>query len=92
MGNRRWKRGVWGLFAAVMCVSFAGCSGGGHSSAAASASAAAKASRLSSELKLRRALLTRVNGVAAAAPASIGDYGTLAAANTVRPRHGGRPR
>jgi hypothetical protein len=67
-----------------MCVSFAGCSGGGHSgadAASASASAAAKASRLSSEEKLRGALLTRVNGVAAAAPASIGDYGTLGAAN-----------
>jgi hypothetical protein len=67
-------------------MSFAGCTGGGHSGAspvaAASASAAAKASRLSSELKLRAALLTRVNGVAAAAPASIGDYGTLAAAYT----------
>jgi hypothetical protein len=67
-------------------VSFAGCTSGGHSgaaasSSAASASAAAKASRLSSEQKLRGALLTRVNGVAPAAPASIGDYGTLAVAN-----------
>src|SRR5258708_151152 len=76
------RAAVWGPLVAVMCVSFAGCSGGGHSgAAAASASAAAKASRLSSEVKLRGALLTRVNGVAAAAPASIGDYGTLAAAN-----------
>jgi hypothetical protein len=88
MGDRRWRRGMWGLLAAAMVVSFAGCTGSGHSgasassaSSAASASAAAKASRLSSEQKLRGALLTRVNGVAAAAPASIGDYGTLGAAN-----------
>lgn len=83
MGDRRWRTGMWGLLVAVMCVSFAGCTGGGHSaaaegSAAASASAAAKASRLSSEEKLRAALLTRVNGVAPAGPASMGDYGTLA--------------
>jgi hypothetical protein len=85
MGDRLWRQGVWGPLAAVLCVSFAGCSGGGHSPAAAtSASAAAKASRLSSEQKLRGALLTRVNGVAAAAPASIGDYGTLAAVNAGR--------
>lgn len=86
MVDRRWRRGMWGLLAAAMVVSFAGCSGGGHSGAsaasAASASAAAKASRLSSEQKLRGALLTRVNGVAAAAPASIGDYGTLGAVNS----------
>jgi len=78
------RAAVWGPLVAVVCVSFAGCSGsgGGHSgAAAASASAAAKASRLSSEEKLRGALLTRVNGVAAAAPAAIGDYGTLAAAS-----------
>ena len=86
MGNRLWRQGVWGPIAAIVCVSFAGCTGGGHSgaadaSSAASASAAAKASRLSSEEKLRGALLTRVNGVAAAAPASIGDYGTIAVAS-----------
>jgi hypothetical protein len=83
MADRRWRQGMWGLLVAAMVVSFAGCTGSGHSdaaasSAAASASAAAKASRLSSEEKLRAALLTRVNGVAPAAPASIGDYGTLA--------------
>lgn len=86
MGDRLWRQGVWGPLVAVMCVSFAGCTGGGGGggqspAAAASASAAAKASRLSSEEKLRGALLTRVNGVAAAAPASIGDYGALAEAS-----------
>lgn len=87
MGDRLWRQGVLVPLVAVVCVGFAGCSGGGHSgasaSSAAAASAAAKASRLSSEEKLRGALLTRVNGVAAAAPASIGDYGTLAAANVI---------
>jgi hypothetical protein len=83
MVGRSWRFAAWGAWVAVVCVSFAGCTSGGHSRGApadaASASAAAKASRLSSEQKLRGALLTRVNGVAAAAPASIGDYGTLAA-------------
>ena len=85
MVGRSWRAAAWGALVAVVCVSFAGCTSGGHSvaspAAAASASAAAKASRLSSEEKLRGALLTRVNGVAPAAPASIGDYGTLAVAN-----------
>jgi trimeric autotransporter adhesin len=84
MVGRSWRIAASGLLVAAVCVSFAGCSGsgGGQSgAAAAAASAAAKASRLSTEEKLRAALLTRVNGVAAAAPASIGDYGTLAAAS-----------
>jgi hypothetical protein len=81
MVDRVWRRAAWGLLVPALCVSFAGCSGGGGPVATASASAAAKASALSSELKLRAALLTKVNGVAAAAPASIGNYGALAAVN-----------
>jgi hypothetical protein len=83
MVERGWRRAGWGLLVAVISLSFAGCTGGGGQQGAGtvSASAAAKASALSSEQKLRGALLTKVNGVPAAGPASIGDYGVLAAAS-----------
>jgi hypothetical protein len=48
-------------------------------------SAAAAAAGLFSESRLRGALLTRVNGVAAIAPASTGEYAALSAASTGRP-------
>jgi hypothetical protein len=93
MVERGWRRAGWGLLVAVISMGFAGCTGSGGQQGAAtvSASAAAKASALSSEEKLRGALLTKVNGVPAAGPASIGAYGALAAANTgSRPAKGGQ--
>jgi len=61
-----------------------GCSGGGAGSAGATASAsAAKAvSGGFSAAELRGALLTKVNGVAAATPASVGRYASMPGAST----------
>jgi hypothetical protein len=48
-------------------------------------SAGAAAAGMFTEAQLRGALLTRVNGVAAIAPASTGEYAALSAASTGRP-------
>jgi len=68
----------------------AGCSGGGGSSAASGSATGAAASAVAttglfSAAQLRGALLTRVNGVAAVTPVTVGEYGTLSAASTGRP-------
>jgi len=60
----------------------AGCTGGGHPAATVSASAAVASGF--SAAQLRAALLTRVNGVAAAMSASSGRYAALPAASTDR--------
>src|SRR5579862_5381046 len=73
--------------AAVAGIGLAGCSSSSsHSSdAALSAKAAAKAAAGAfSAAKLRGALLTRVNGVGAAAPAASGDFSSLSAAAGAR--------
>lgn len=87
MGDGRWWRVLAGGLVPVAVVGLAGCSGGGGSSTASS-SAAAAAAGLFSGAQLRGALLTRVNGVAEVAPASVGEYATLSAVSTGRPAAG----
>jgi len=66
--------------AAVAGASLAGCSSSSH---AADASLSAKAAAGAfNAVKLRDALLNRVNGVGAAAPAASGDFSSLSAAAT----------
>jgi len=66
----------------VAVAGLVGC-GGGSGSSAASASGSAKASTNGAltAATLREALLTQVNGVAAAAPASSGNYASMTAAS-----------
>ncbi len=87
MGDGRWWRVLAGGLVPVAVAGLAGCSGGGGSSAAGSSAAAATAATagLFSAAQLSGALLTRVNGVAAVAPASAGEYAALSAASTGRP-------
>ena len=83
MGDGLWWRVLGVALAPVAVAGLAGCSGmGGQSSAATSASAATSGF---SAAQLRGALLTRVNGVAAVTPVSIGKYASLTAASTGRP-------
>lgn len=75
--NRRIASGL--LLVPVAVAGLAGCGSGGSSAAAPASSSAAAASSNGgfTAATLRSALLNRVNGVAAAAPASSGDYGSL---------------
>jgi hypothetical protein len=76
------RRG-WTLAAGMVVLPFAlaACSGGGHAAVAGSASAAkAAAVEGITPAMLKNALLTRVNGVAAAGPASSGKYASVARA------------
>lgn len=88
MGGGGWKvaTGMVILPVAVAGVAgVAGCSGSGHPAATASVrTSAAKAAAVEgiTPAMLKRALLTRVNGVAAAAPASSGSYASVAQAST----------
>lgn len=78
MARRAWKLAA-GMV--VLPLALAGCSRGGHPAAAGSASAAkAAAVEGITAAMLKNALLTRVNGVAAAAAASSGRYGSVAQA------------
>src|SRR3984957_1643997 len=79
-------RGCWGIASGLLLVPVAVAGLSGCSKATGSATASASG-RLSSNgaftaAMLRGALLTRVNGVAAAAPASSGKYASLPGANT----------
>jgi hypothetical protein len=73
MVDRRWRRTAALLLvpAVVACASLAGCSG------AARPAALVTSAGPFSTAKLRGALLTRVNGVKAVAPAAVGDYSSL---------------
>jgi hypothetical protein len=81
-------RGCWRIASGLLLVPVAvaglsGCSEGTGSAAAASGSVAKTSSDGAfTAATLRGALLTRVNGVAAAAPASSGKYASLPGANT----------
>jgi hypothetical protein len=81
MAGGYWRIASGLLLVPVAVASVAGCSGSGTSTATA-ASAKAASSTGFSAAKLRSALLTQVNGVAAAAPASSGKYSALSAAKT----------
>ena len=79
-------RGCWGIASGLLLVPVAVAGLSGCSKATGSATASASG-RLSSNgaftaAMLRGALLTRVNGVAAAGPASSGKYASLPGANT----------
>jgi hypothetical protein len=75
-----WRRSRVLLLLPVVAA-FAGCTGGGNSgtagATAGASAAAAAATGLSTAEKLRDALLTRVNGVTATAPAATGTYASL---------------
>src|ERR1700722_1113932 len=78
MAGGRWRIASGIVLVPMAVVGVAGCSGGGGASATATASAAAaKGDGGLSGTELREALLTRVNGVAAAEPASSGSYSSL---------------
>jgi hypothetical protein len=86
MADGRWGRAWSGVLVAVAVAGLAGCSGGGGGGfSAASGTAASTASGLFTAVELRGALLTRINGAAAVAPASVGKYASLSAAITGRP-------
>jgi hypothetical protein len=83
MGDGWLRRASWVLLAPAALVGLAACSGGsGGSAGAASASAAKAVTGGFSPAELRGALLTKVNGVAAATPASVGKYASMPAAST----------
>lgn len=85
MFDSRWRRAAVLVLAPAVLAGFAGCSSSGSPSAVASASAAAKqgAAAPFNTVKLRGALLTKVNGVAAAVPAVTGKYASLPEASAV---------
>jgi hypothetical protein len=87
MVDGRWRRASWVLLVPAAVAGLAACSsGGGHPAGATASPSAGKAlSGVFSAAELRGALLTRVNGVAAATPASSGAYATLSAASTAAP-------
>ena len=79
-------RGCWRIASGLLLVPVAvaglsGCSKGTNSAAASASGKTSSNGALTAE-RLRAALLTRVNGVAAAAPASSGKYASLPGAST----------
>jgi hypothetical protein len=81
MAGGYWRIASGLLLVPVAVAGLSGCSGNGTSTATASVARASSDGGLTAA-QLRGALLTRVNGVAAAAPASSGKYSSLTAANT----------
>ncbi len=85
MGGGGWRVAAGTVILPIAVAGVVGCSGSGHPAATASVStSAAKAAAVEgiTPAMLKRALLTRVNGVAAAAPASSGSYASVAQAST----------
>jgi hypothetical protein len=68
------------LLVPVAVAGLAACGGGSSSTAASSSTGTAAANGALTAANLREALLTRVNGVAAAAPASSGTYASMQSA------------
>jgi hypothetical protein len=77
MASGYWRIASGLLLVPVAVASVAGCSGGTSTATASMAKSSASANTGFSAAKLRGALLTQVNGVAAAAPASSGNYSSL---------------
>jgi hypothetical protein len=78
MAGGRWRIASGLVLVPVAVAGAAGCSGGSGQSAGATASASAAVAKGGlTATDLREALLTRVNGVAAAEPASSGSYSSL---------------
>lgn len=78
MAGSCWRIASGLLLAPVAVAGLAGCGGSSSSSSAATTSA----NGALTSATLRQALLTRVNGVAAAAPASSGTYSSMQAGNS----------
>jgi hypothetical protein len=81
MAGSCWRIASGLLLVPAAVAGMAGCSNG-TGSTAASGSATSSANGALTAATLREALLTRVNGVAAAAPASTGTYSSMQAANS----------
>ena len=79
MAGSCWRIASGLLLAPVAVAGLAGCGGGSSSSSSAATTSANGALTAAT---LRQALLTRVNGVGAAAPASSGTYSSMQAANS----------
>jgi hypothetical protein len=79
MASGRWRIASGLLIVPAVVGGLAGCSGGGQSTASTSASTTA--SNGFTAAKLQKALLTQVNGVAAAAPATSGKYSSVSQAS-----------
>jgi hypothetical protein len=79
MAGGYWRIASGLLLVPVAVASVAGCSNGPSTASASMAKASSNGGFTAA--KLRGALLTQVNGVAAAAPASSGKYSALSAAN-----------
>lgn len=79
MAGSCWRIASGLLLAPVAVAGLAGCGGGSSSSSSAATTSANGALTAAT---LREALLTRVNGVAAAAPALSGTYSSMQAANS----------
>jgi hypothetical protein len=80
MAGASWRIASGVLLVPVAVAGLVGC-GSGSGSSAASASGSASANGALTAATLREALLTQVNGVAAAAPASSGNYASMTAAS-----------
>jgi hypothetical protein len=81
MAGGCWRIASGLVLVPVAVAGLAGC-GNGSSSAGGSSTATSSANGALTAATLREALLTRVNGVAAAAPASSGTYSSMQAANS----------
>lgn len=82
MAGSCWRIASGLLLVPAAVAGMAGCSNGSGSTAASGSTASSAANGALTAATLREALLTRVNGVAAAAPASSGTYGSMQAANS----------
>ena len=82
MAGSCWRIASGLLLVPAAVAGMAGCSNGAGSTAASSSTATSAANGALTAATLREALLTRVNGVAAAGPASSGTYGSMQAANS----------
>jgi hypothetical protein len=83
MASNCWRIASGMLLVPAAVAVVAGCgSSAGSSSAASSSTASTAANGALTAATLREALLTRVNGAAAAAPASSGTYASMQAAST----------
>jgi hypothetical protein len=80
MGNGRWRHAAWGLVVPAAIAALAGCSNGGGNSGGSAANKALTGEFSGADL--RGALLTKVNGVGAASPASSGKYAALPVTTT----------
>jgi hypothetical protein len=84
MAGRGWQIASGLLLGPVAVAGLVGCGGGSGSTGASSSTASTTANGALTAATLRDALLTQVNGVAAAAPASSGTYSSMTAASGIK--------